>query len=194
MIDDDAGLHARLVQVGVQLMRSEGLSALTLRKIARHAGVSHGAPRRHFPTHLALLSAIARVGFADLAEQVTGSLADCPDSPRVQLAMLARRYVEFGCGNRDMFELMFRHDVLESNHLRLREVSLPLFELLVDLVSRARPGTEAPVTVVAGALWANLHGIVQLRNWGSLRLATGIDDIEQFLHATLDAHLGPQPQ
>src|SRR4051794_37694324 len=137
MVDGDAGLRARLVEVGVELLRSEGLPALTLREIARRAGVSHGAPRRHFPTHLALLSAIARVGFADLTEQVTASLAECPDRPRVQLAMLARRYVEFGGGNRDMFELMFRHDLLESNHLRLREVSLPLFELLMDLVSRA---------------------------------------------------------
>ena len=105
--------------------------------------------------------------------------------------MLARRYVDFGRTHRGMFELMFRHDLLESDHLRLREVSLPLFELLVELVSQARPGTQAPATVVAGALWANLHGIVQLCNSGSLRLATGLDDVEQLLRATLDAHLGP---
>ncbi|SCL71220.1 transcriptional regulator, TetR family [Micromonospora citrea] len=192
--DDDAGLRARLVRVGVDMVRSEGLPTLTLREIARRAGVSHGAPRRYFPTHLALLSAIAREGFADLTAQLTAALADCPDNPRPRLAALARRYVEFGRDNRGMFELMFRHDLLESDHLRLREVSLPLFELLVDLVSRARPDSGASASVVAGALWTNMHGIVQLWNWGSLPLATGIDDVEQLLHAALDAHLGPEPR
>ena len=185
------GLHARLVRVGVELVASEGLPALTLREIARRAGVSHGAPRRYFPTHLALLSAIARAGFADLDARIAAALADSSSNPRARLATVARQYVEFGLTNRGMFELMFRHDLLESNHLRLREVSLPLFELLVDLVSHARPGTDPPAAVVAGALWANLHGLVQLSSWGSLALATGADDLESLLTATLDAHLGP---
>ena len=184
----DGGLRARLVRVGAEMVRAEGLSALTLREIARRAGVSHGAPRRYFPTHLALLSAIAGAGFADLTGQVEEVLAGSPDDPRARLRALARRYVDFGCANRGMFELMFRHDLLESNELRLREVSLPLFTLLADLVARVRP--EATATVAAGALWANLHGIVELRNWGSLALATGTDDVEPLLTAALHAHLG----
>jgi AcrR family transcriptional regulator len=48
------------MQVGVDLLAREGLQALTLREVARQAGVSHGAPRGYFPTHLELLSAIAR--------------------------------------------------------------------------------------------------------------------------------------
>jgi len=192
MADADTGLRDRLVRAGVDLVRSGDLPALTLREIARRAGVSHGAPRRYFPTHVALLSAIARTGYADLRERITAALAEPPDDPRSALTRLARRYVEFGVDNRGMFELMFRHDLLESNHLRLREVALPLFDLLADLVSRARPDAGTPAAVLAGALWANLHGIVYLHNAGSLPLATGIHDIEPLLHAALDAHLGPQ--
>lgn len=70
--------------------------------------------------------------------------------------------------------------------------NLTLFEVLVDLVARARPEADAAPQVVAGALWANLHGIVQLWGWGSLRLATGTDDVEPLLRAALDAHLGPE--
>jgi hypothetical protein len=45
---------------------------------------------------------------------------------------------------------------------------------------------------VAGALWANLHGIAQLWQWGSLQLTVGVDDVQPLLRAALDAHLGPR--
>lgn len=186
----EAGLRARLVQVGVDLVTKEGIQTLTLREIARRAGVSHGAPRRYFPTHLALLSAIAREGFADLARTVAEETGDHRADPRAQLMALSRSYLDFALNHRGMFELMFRHDLLESNELGLRETSLPLFRTLVDLVARALPGPGAEPTVVAGALWANLHGIAQLWIWGSLPLATGTDEVEPLLRAALDAHLG----
>jgi AcrR family transcriptional regulator len=160
-----------------------------LREIARRAGVSHGAPRRYFPTHLELLSAIAREGFAELGAEVAEELRGGEESPRARLAALARIYVGFALSHRGMYELMFRHDLLESNSLGLRETSRPLFNSLVELVSRVRPDMRAPE--VAGALWANLHGIAQLWGWGSLQLATGVDGVEPLVQAALDAHLGP---
>ncbi|MFF7653845.1 TetR/AcrR family transcriptional regulator [Streptomyces sp. NPDC007983] len=190
MSEEDTGLRARLVDVGVELVDREGVSALSLREIARQAGVSHGAPRRYFPTHLSLLSAIARRGFEALAREAAAAAEGEGEGrgPREQVMALGRVYLEFARANRGMFELMFRHDLLESNRLGLRETSLPLFELLVGLVRRVRP--EAEAGVVAGALWANLHGIAQLRQWGSLQLATGTEDVEPLLRAAMDAHLG----
>ncbi|MFJ1968395.1 TetR/AcrR family transcriptional regulator [Streptomyces sp. NPDC087903] len=190
MSESETGLRARLVEVGVDLVTREGAQALTLREIARRAGVSHGAPRRYFPTHLELLSAIARRGFAELAERATAVTGDGTASARTQLAELSRCYLEFGLGNRGMYELMFRHDLLESGHLGLRDTSLPLFGRLVDLVGRARPDMDA--RLVAGALWANLHGLVQLWSWGSLQLASGEAEFTPLLRATLVAHLGPE--
>ncbi|MFJ4782547.1 TetR/AcrR family transcriptional regulator [Streptomyces sp. NPDC088794] len=184
----ETGLRARLVDVGVELVAQEGAQALTLREIARRAGVSHGAPRRYFPTHLELLSTIARRGFADLAERASAAVGDGSGSAREQLAALAGAYLEFARDSRGMYELMFRHDLLESGHLGLRDTSLPLFGGLVELVGAARPDADA--RLVAGALWANLHGVAQLWNWGSLQLATGVQDFAPLLRAVLDAHLG----
>ncbi|MET8010166.1 TetR/AcrR family transcriptional regulator [Streptomyces sp. NPDC005271] len=186
------GLRSRLVDVGVELVTTEGAGALSLREIARRAGVSHGAPRRYFPTHVALLSAIARRGFEDLAVRVMEAAGDRRADPRGRLMALGRLYIDFALTNRGMFELMFRHDLLESNHLGLRETSLPLFATFVELVDRARPASGAEPRVVAGALWANLHGIAQLWGWGSLQLAVGADDVDPLLRAALDAHLGPE--
>lgn len=192
MSEADAGLRARLIEVGVDLVTTQGAQVLTLREIARRAGVSHGAPRRYFPTHLELLSAIARRGFADLGARATEALDDGGASPRAQLTTLGRVYLDFAFAQPGMYELMFRHDLLESGKLGLRETSLPLFGVLVDLVGRARP--EADAALVAGALWANLHGIAQLWGWGSLQLATGATDFIPLLDAALDAHLGPEEQ
>ncbi|MFB8202571.1 TetR/AcrR family transcriptional regulator [Kitasatospora purpeofusca] len=216
--DKSVGLRARLVAAGVELLALEGVHALTLREIARQAGVSHGAPRRYFATHAELLAAIAGHGFGELANAL-GLDAPPPSSvsaaaARHRLDELARGYLAFAAEQPGMFELMFRHDVLEGSGAELRRTSLPLFEAVTRLVAAIRPsagerdggpdggrdrdggpdgegaGDGPPPTVVAAALWANLHGLAQLRAWGSLRLATGGDSVEPVLRATLDAHLG----
>jgi len=197
MSEQDAGLRARLVDVGVELVEAEGVRALTLREIARRAGVSHGAPRRHFPTHVALLSAIARRGFAELAAEVERAVGgDGRGDARTRLKALSRAYVGFAGAHRGMFELMFRHDLLRSDELGLRDTSLPLFDALVGLVAEARGAAgsrDAGPRIAAGALWANLHGIAQLWLWGSLALASGAKDAEPLIEAALDAHVGPEP-
>jgi AcrR family transcriptional regulator len=190
MDERNTGLRSRLVDVGVELVTAEGVQALSLREIARRAGVSHGAPRRYFPTHLELLSAIARRGFEELAGRGVAALGDGAAGPRAQIATLGRVYLDFALTNRGMHELMFRHDLLESNALGLRDASLPMFTLLMDLVGRARPDADA--RLVAGALLANLYGIAQLWTWGSLQLTTGADDFTPLLHTALDAHLGSE--
>ncbi|WP_308216797.1 TetR/AcrR family transcriptional regulator [Streptomyces fragilis] len=171
-----------------------------LREIARRAGVSHGAPRRHFPTHHALLSAIARRGFEDLGARFVAAAADVP-TPRGRLEAVARTYVGYALERRGMFELMFRHELLDSTSQRaeggqprLREATLPMFRHFTRMVAGCRPGREAEVT--AAALWANLHGVAQLWAWGSLQLALGHEgsadeERDRLVMAVLDAHLGP---
>ncbi|GAA0319150.1 TetR/AcrR family transcriptional regulator [Streptomyces polychromogenes] len=193
-------LRERLVDAGVELLAAEGPGALGLREIARRAGVSHGAPRRYFPTHRSLLSAIARRGFEDLSARFVVALAG-KSEPRAQVRALGRAYVGYALERRGMFELMFRHDLLDGTGRdpaeagpRLRESTRPLFELLTALVGRC--GAAAP-GVTAAALWANLHGVAQLWAWGSLSLALGEGegrvDVDRLVAAALDAHLGSVP-
>lgn len=116
-----------------------------------------------------------------------------------------------------MFELMWRHDLLDStaqasDQPRLRESTLPLFGHFTGLVARCRserdaaqrtggPNEAAPTpAVTAAALWSNLHGIAQLWAWGSLPLALGAPPLDgdpgdnqrdRLIATVLDAHLGP---
>ncbi|MCX5142083.1 MULTISPECIES: TetR/AcrR family transcriptional regulator [unclassified Streptomyces] len=190
---DQGSLRERLVDVGAELVAAEGPAALGLREIARRAGVSHGAPRRYFPTHHALLSAIAQRGFQELRARFEAALAESGPA-RTRLGAVARAYVRYALECRGMYELMFRHDLLEGppqapDRPRLRESSLPLFERMTGLVAQCRAeaatggrgepgGSAAPdddddggAAVVAAALWSNLHGVAQLWAWGSLPLA-----------------------
>lgn len=59
-----SSLRETLVATGVEILDADGATELTLREIARRAGVSHGAPRRYFPTHNSLLAAIAHTACA----------------------------------------------------------------------------------------------------------------------------------
>lgn len=196
-------VRERLVAAGVDLVVRDGADALGLREIARRAGVSHGAPRRYFPTHRDLLSAIARQGFAELAERFAAAVEEAVP-PREALHALARAYVAYAVDRRGMFDLMFRHDLLrgddDAHRPRLREATLPMFDRIVELVRqhrRARPraGRRTPAAVTAAALWANLHGITQLWGWGSAQLmlrtadADAGRDLDRLVTAALDAHL-----
>ncbi|MFG2661480.1 TetR/AcrR family transcriptional regulator [Streptomyces sp. NPDC048425] len=206
---DDNSLRERLIDVGVDLVLTEGSASVGLREIARRAGVSHGAPRRYFATHHALLSAVARRGFEDLAARFEAAV-DPEAPPRAQLERLAETYVGYALECRGMFELMFRHDLLDGaqqddGRPQLRTSTLPLFERMVALVVRCREdpdtvrrpgGAAVPPAVTAAALWSGLHGIAQLWTWGSLQLALatpppGDQERDRLVTAVLDAHLGP---
>ncbi|GGU87246.1 hypothetical protein GCM10010211_61850 [Streptomyces albospinus] len=65
-MDVEGALRERLVDAVVELVLSGGTASVGLPEIAQGAGVSHGAPRRYFPTHRGALSAIARRGFEEL--------------------------------------------------------------------------------------------------------------------------------
>jgi AcrR family transcriptional regulator len=179
-------LEGRLVAAGVELLAEAGTDALSLREFARRAGVSHGAPRRYFPTHQALLAAIAREGYRKLGSLVTETIGEAGAEPRAALLALGSRYVAFARDEPGMFALMFRHDLLRGNNIGLREESTPLFGVLVELLTRAR---LAQPTAGAAALWAALHGIAQLWHWGTLQVVTGFETPEPLLAAAVDAHL-----
>ncbi|MEU3351816.1 TetR/AcrR family transcriptional regulator [Streptomyces sp. NPDC037389] len=210
--ESDTSLRERLIDAGVELVLTEGTAALGLREIARRAGVSHGAPRRYFPTHHSLLSAIARRGFADLGARVAATTEQATTeqaateqamTPRARLGALARTYVGYALECRGMFELMFRHDLLDSEKnapdgggggARLRESTLPMFGLFTGLVAHCRANEATPPDVAAAALWANLHGIAQLWTSESLPLVLGSpapEILDRLVTAALDAHLGP---
>ncbi|QDQ89874.1 TetR/AcrR family transcriptional regulator [Rhodococcus sp. WB9] len=178
-------LRVRLIDCGRELLDDGGIDAVGLRAVARHAGVSHGAPRRYFPTHKALLAAIAASGFAELSEELRSAIVSEAD-PLARVRRTARQYLSFADAHRTLFELMFRHDLLEGSGEDLRHHSKPLFDTVVALVADA--GAETP-HMVALNLWTQLHGVATLRVTRSIEVIAGDFDVEAFVAQLIDLHL-----
>lgn len=172
-----------LVRAGTELLEETQSSDLGLREIARRAGVSHGAPRRWFPTHQSLLAAIADVGLRDLAHELTSATEQSNEALRA----MATAYVGFAVRRPAMFTLIFRHDLLEGSGVNLRGLSQPMFDGIVTII-RDSTDTTDPVGTGA-ALWAGIHGIAVLASTGALNAAAPTADVGHTVDLLVDGML-----
>lgn len=180
-------LRERLVSAGVELLEETGAGQLGLRAIAREAGVSHGAPRRYFPTHTALLAAIAASGFEDLRAIFA---VHAGAEPRARVAGIALDYVGFAAERREMFSLMFRHDLLEGSGENLRQRTLPIYRQWAEFIAAC--GVDR-ADERALALWTNLHGIAVLVATRSIELVAPGRDWRQVVAEAVALHLDGSP-
>lgn len=174
----------RLVTVGTELLEEHGLGGISLRSIASAAGVSHGAPRRHFPTYDALLAAIARRALEELDAGIGPALAED------DLAGAARAYLDFARRRPELFALITRHDLLEGAGGNLREITGRWFAGLGTTLARTTGRTPAPAEVLA--LWSGVHGLAALT---SRRATEPVDvDPDAALVVLLEKHSTPAPR
>lgn len=166
-------------------LAEHGHAAISLRAVARRAGVSHAAPKYHFPDRAALLTAVAAEGFLALAAAIqhavdtadSGAGNPSPDS-RFQLAALGRAYIDFGLANPALFDLMFRPSELHPDDPALqqaqREATRVLASTAARLADSAPPASGTPPLALVS--WALVHGLVVLTRDGALAGAAGSTD------------------
>jgi AcrR family transcriptional regulator len=149
-----------------------GTAAISLRAVARRAGVSHAAPKYHFHDRAGLLTAIATEGFLALSRAL--SRADESDMRR-QLAALGAAYIDFGLANPALFELMFAPDHLHEADSELIAAQQDAIGQLTAAVQRLT-GASAETPALALISWALVHGLVTLTRHGALQAAAGAVD------------------
>jgi AcrR family transcriptional regulator len=155
-----------------------------LRQIARDAGVSHGAPRRHFGGLPGLLAAVAAQAFDGLSASVSNHVGLAGTDPLDQLRAAGRGYVDFAIANPGSYELMFRPERLDQTDPEYVSASVAAFAQLAGLTAAAQATgwrADLPQPALTGVLWAGVHGIASLWIQGSLPAATNIVDRAQFL-------------
>jgi AcrR family transcriptional regulator len=195
----------RLLAAAHRVLTRDGLEGLTLRAIAREAGVSHGAPLRHFPSLAALLAAVASQGFArlvaivdtDLAAAEAGAAAaGSVTTSRRRLAVAGRAYLRFALDDPGVFSVTFRPERIDVSDVEYLTQGFRAFTQLRDLVEAAQADgwlPDHPATDLAGVLWAHVHGLATLAIHGGLvGVIEGDDAVDRLMGLSIFITVGPE--
>jgi AcrR family transcriptional regulator len=146
-------LRNGLLDAARAILEEESLSALTLRAVARKAGVSHAAPYRHFPNHEALLVELSVEGFEELRETLTEA-AKAQGSESDKIATIGAAYMRFVAQRPALARLMF------GGQLPNRD-QFPALGLKADSIGTAI-GDALHDSALGLAVWASVHGLAML--------------------------------
>lgn len=146
-----------LVRAAVELLEEGGAAELSLRAAARRAGVSTAAPYRHFADRGALVSAVAAVGYRELAEHLA-AVHPTPTTPD-DLAAVGVAYVEFALARPGLFRVMFAEPCDPTDSERAAAAAA-INAYVESIVQRAFP--DADPEPMATAVWALVHGLAFL--------------------------------
>jgi AcrR family transcriptional regulator len=163
-------LRDALVRAGRTILEKDGLAALSLRRVARTAGVSPAAPYHHFADKQALLDAVATQGFDALTSAMQTRMAQATD-PHARLDASGVGYVVFAVENPALFRLMFGARERElSRNAPLIKAGERAHHVLQAAVAEISPDGKAS-PLVCLRLWALVHGIAKLILEGGVKPA-----------------------
>jgi AcrR family transcriptional regulator len=164
-------LRAALVRAALELLEEGGSAELSLRAVARRAGVAPSAPYRHYADRDALLSAVAAMGYLDLA-QCLAATRPAPSTPN-DLAAVAVAYVQFAVQRPALFRVMFAKPCDRDSADRVAATEA-ITAYVSAIVRRAFPGADPEP--FATAIWALVHGLATLHLDGKMD-ATNADTV-----------------
>ncbi|MFC8043189.1 TetR/AcrR family transcriptional regulator [Nocardia sp. NPDC057353] len=192
-------LRDALLAACLRLLESEGLAAVSLRRVAREAGVSTGAPYHHFPDRAALLSALSVQGFRLLEAELRAARAAAPD-PLAAINALAAAYVHFSREHPAHFRLMFRPELSQpEKHPDVSTAGDAAFGVLTDTIAECVAAGVLPergAETLAVTFWALAHGLASLWLDGKLaersdQLGTSADELVAEILRTFTALATP---
>lgn len=161
-------LRSALIEQARCTVDEHGAQALSLRELAREAGVSHAAPRRHFPSREALLDALAEDGFDRLGDALRNAVEAAGGSFGARLHALSQAYIGFATQHPALLELMFAGKQ-RAGADRVRESADRAFATSLEVIAEAQAagelqgGDPGRVAIVA---FATLQGLAAMANGG----------------------------
>jgi AcrR family transcriptional regulator len=183
-------LRAALLVQAERTVRERGTQALSLRELAREVGVSHGAPRRHFPDRQALLDALAEAGFERLGVELRSAVAGAGEDFPARLRATAGAYVRFATRDPALLELMFAGKQ-EAQTGALHDAAERACAVMLELIEQGQAdgilerGERERIGLV---LFATIQGIASLVTGGVIHAEqlgeVVADAVEHFLRGS----------
>ena len=159
-------LKNALIKAGLEILAKDGVSGMSLRKVAKKAGVSHAAPYAHFADKQALIAAISTEGFRQLYDRVSVVAEENKINPSRQLVEAAWTYVQFAMDDRDRFKVMFS-GVLEKEKeypefVMESQRNFQLVKMIIEANQVSGILRSGPSDLMALSAWGIVHGFVML--------------------------------
>jgi AcrR family transcriptional regulator len=152
-----------LLRAAVEIADTDGVGAIGLREAARRAGVTHGAPYRHFESQQALVAAVAEQGFRELMAEAQAAQAEAGSDVLLRFHAVGLAYLRFALAHPGQFRVMFGAEAAADPAVRSAEAAV--FALAVnEIASAQRQGLIAPGDPQEMALlaWSTAHGLAVL--------------------------------
>ena len=195
-------LRDGLLEAAERVLERDGLSGLTLRAVAREAGVSHAAPTHHFGDLTGLVSELAAIGFRQFNAAMVAAGASAT-APLEKAAARAKAYVGYAQAHPGMYGLMFRTERLDMTRPSLCEAANASFAGLAGAIGASRQEQISEQALSLGQAadiaraWSLVHGFTMLLLDGRLsdilhRLPKGTD-AGMLLDAMLKRAIGQMP-
>src|SRR6202163_601534 len=160
-------LHDALLEAAERVLERDGLQGLTLRPVAREAGVSHAAPTHHFGDLTGLLSELAAIGFRQFNAAMVA--AGATGNSLIEKAHArAKAYVAYAQGHPGMYSLMFRTERLDYSRPSLHEAAEASFAGLAGSIGASRQeqisgqGLSLAQAADIARAWSLVHGFTML--------------------------------
>ena len=178
-------LRAALLAAALDILETDGLHALTLRKVAAKARVSHAAPAHHFPNLKALQTALAVIAFERFSDSMATAREHARKDAATQIRAAADGYLAFARANPALFRLMFQESQLDWSDMTLKQAAEISFRHLVEITAPLADqlGLKTPEDrqELERLVWSSAHGFAHLHTDGKMLDTASPPDLARFL-------------
>lgn len=151
-------LREAVIEAALTEIQTVGAARISMREIARRAGVSHAAPAHHFGDKRGIFTAIATEGFTLLRQANEPRLSD-----PAALLNGGLGYIAFAVNHPAHFEVMFRPDLYDADDSNLKAARDGAFDVLYRAVEQGLGSDDAEAVLgTSMAAWSLVHGFAAL--------------------------------
>jgi len=158
-------LREAILIASLEAIEINGVDSLSIREVAKTAGVTHQAPYRHFKDKEALLAALAQDGFEKLYQEMSKSVQDI-NAPIEKITALGVNYLTWAAEHPAHFRLMFSQNIPEFETYEGLLIAANSILNLVLLVTKENQDGKVirndDTRSLARQFWATVHGVTLL--------------------------------